>query len=366
MLGFLRENSAVQKMIATRYPVIFYAENAYYFQYFRRLFEALRERKVKICYITSDRNDPVLAFQDENTDVVFSKSTLAFAFSRLQADLVIMTMPDLGQYLFKRSKAVKKYLYLFHALVSTHQQYRLHAFDHYDTILLAGPHQEREIREAEARYDLPQKELVPYGYPLLDDLVQKSTSIPVQKDEILIAPSWYEQGILQTCIHPLVKVLAVTNYTVRIRPHPEFIKRNKQAFRQLETAAKKNSRISIDTKPSLLDSLLQANHLITDRSGIAFEFTLVRNSPVIFIDTPLKVQNPEAGSFRNEPVENSLRGEMGICVNPADLSTVVQALERAKGEQALFAQKISTVREAVVYPAEMQEHAIEYIMQQLG
>ena len=87
MLGIFKENTAVQKLIRTRYEVIFYAENAYYFQYFSHLFEAMQSAGKKTCYITSDKNDPVFEKQGPNTDVVFSKSTLACAFDELQADV---------------------------------------------------------------------------------------------------------------------------------------------------------------------------------------------------------------------------------------------------------------------------------------
>ena len=201
MFGFFRENREVQKLAVTRYQVIFYAENAYYFQYFRHLFGELQRRQLRICYITSQQNDPLLNVAYPNVDVVFSKATLAFVFQKLQADVVIMTMPDLQHFIYKRSPSVGKYIYVFHAMVSTHQQYRKSAFDHYDTIFCVGPHHQREIRESEKIYGLPEKELVPYGYPLLDDLSEKAMSVNTKNDQVLIAPSWYEKGILKTCTH---------------------------------------------------------------------------------------------------------------------------------------------------------------------
>lgn len=365
MFGFFKENSAVQKLVSTRYEVVFYAESAYYFQYFRQLFASLQAASRKIAYVTSDKNDPVFELRNAATNVVFSKSTLAFAFSKLQADCVIMTMPDLGNFIFKRSDRVKKYIYVFHALVSTHQQYRAHAFDHYDTIFMAGPHHENEIRESEALYGLPAKNLITYGYPLLDELKAKSDP-PAGDQQVLIAPSWYDEGILQTCIGPVVSVFAGTTYNVLIRPHPEFIKRNARAFRQLQELSAKHPNIQLDTEPVLWKSLLSAHYLITDRSGIAFEFALAQQRPVLFIDTPHKRQNSDWHLFKSEAVENSLRSELGISIDPGSPSSILPALEELQKMAPEFRRRLPQLEEKVVYDAGHHSNGVRYILDQLS
>jgi len=355
----------VQKMISTRYQVVFYAENAYYFQYFCHLFTNLQERKIKICYITSDANDPVFALRNENTDVVFSKSTLAFAFSRIQAEVVIMTMPDLDRFIIKKSKQVKKYIYVFHAMVSTHQQYRSHAFDHYDAILMAGPHHQRELREAEEMYKLPSRDLIPYGYPLLDDLSERLFAVQRMEGQVLIAPSWYEEGILQTCIHEIVEGLSQTSHKVFIRPHPEFIKRNKTSFKKLLAKTREHSGIQIDTNPSLWNSLLSSDWLVTDRSGIAFEFAFVKKRPVVFIDTPPKIQNPEVDRFSNQPVENLFRDQLGFRLPPSSASEVGTAIHQLAFSMEKYSDSIEQVRKEVLYPSSNNNNAVDYILKQL-
>ena len=106
MFGFFKENRDIQKAINTRYQVIFYSESAYYFQYFQHLFNSLQERGIRICYITSDNKDPLLNSSYQSVDVVYSKSTLAFAFQKLQADVMILTMPDLQNFIFKKSRSL--------------------------------------------------------------------------------------------------------------------------------------------------------------------------------------------------------------------------------------------------------------------
>jgi CDP-glycerol glycerophosphotransferase (TagB/SpsB family) len=364
MFAFFQENRKIQKLIGTKYDVIFYAENRYYRQYLNHLLESLQKHSLRICYITSDKNDPVLTEKMNNTDVFFSKSTLAFVFTQLKADLVIMTMPDLGNYIFKKSPSVKKYVYVFHAMVSIHQQYREHAFDHYDAVFCAGPHHKREMVETEQLYNLASKDLVDYGYPLLNDLERKNTLAESNPKKILIAPSWYEQGIFQNCIEEVLEVLSLSTFQVFLRPHPEFIKRNKGVFRKIESMVQKSPNVKLDVSPEVWNSLLSCDYLITDRSGIAFEYAFLKKQAVIFIDTPPKIQNKDLAEFKNIPVENKFRGQIGICISPSSIKDLLSVINRVEETKTLFSTQIEDVRKAILFENSLQ-NGIAYVLDQL-
>ena len=48
------------------------------------------------------------------------------------------------------------------------------AFDDYDSVLCAGPHHVDEIRATEKIGSLPSKQLVEYGYPRLDSILEEA------------------------------------------------------------------------------------------------------------------------------------------------------------------------------------------------
>jgi CDP-glycerol glycerophosphotransferase (TagB/SpsB family) len=364
MFDFFQESRQVQKLITTKYQVVFYAENRYYRQYFNHLLESLQKLSLKICYITSDKDDSILTENLNNTDVFFSKSTLAFAFGKLQADVVIMTMPDLGNYIFRKSPSVKKYVYVFHAMVSSHQQYRHHAFEHYDAVFCVGSYHKNEMAEAEQLYNLPKKDLVDYGYPLLDNLEQKSSQINCDEKKILIAPSWYEQGIFSTCIGEIVDVLSRSTYQVSLRPHPEFIKRNKKAFQKIRGIIQKSSNIQLDFSSEVWNGLLSSKYLITDRSGIAFEYALLKRQAVVFIDTPLKIQNKHVKDFSNIPIENKYRDQLGISVPVSEISNLLSVITEVDQTKSLFALQIEKVKKEILFEYSLQ-NGINYVIQQL-
>ena len=335
-MGFLKEYRDSKFLLSRRWPIVFFAEKGSDFQYMEHLLNLAMAETDVIVYITADKNDPLLAHDSNKLNVFYCKNFLAHVLNHLNADMVVMTMPDLDQFIYKRSATVDQYLYVFHALVSTHQQYRSGAFDHYDTILCAGPHHIREIRVREKMHQLPAKKLIPYGYPMLDKWKQLGSS-DLKPGKILLAPSWYEQCILETVFDHLLPLLRKLESPVEIRFHPEFIKRRRKKYEQILKQVSGDRFISIDKRQEVWDSLKETSVLITDRSGIAFEFALATGKPVIFIDTPSKKFNHESEMLGIEPIEDAYRSRLGYRL---DLSALDQLPELIKTIQPLDIQGI--------------------------
>ncbi|RYY67186.1 MAG: hypothetical protein EOO12_01945 [Chitinophagaceae bacterium] len=360
MIGFLHEYRNSQKVIAREYDFIFYSEGAYYHQYLRAIYEALLQRpELRLCYISSDPADPVLKGAPANVDTYCLKATLMFVFPRLRAKAVILTMPNLDLHGYKRSPMVGKYVYVFHALVSTHQQYHEQAFDRYDSVFCCGRYQEEEIRAAEALRSLPAKDLVPYGYPLLEDLQQRSAE--GLEPCVLVAPSWHPEGILNTCLEPLLAQLLTLDLAVQIRPHPEFRKREPRKMKALEALVRKTPSLRIDTAPQLYTQLASAQLLVTDRSGIALEYAFARRRPVLFIDTPPKIYNRNYTALGIEPIEDRLRPELGRSVAPGRLGEVPEAARALMADAGSWDKKMAALEAATVYGPSQKREGVAYL-----
>lgn len=360
-MGFFSEYKGLNKLLQQKRSVVFYAENKYYFQYFKRLIIDLLENKVKVHYITSDSSDPLLSSNTPGLQVIYVKWMLGHFFSRISADVMILTMPDLGNFLFKRTSLVGKYIYMFHAAVSTHQQYRKESFFNYDAIFCAGEYQVNEISMAEKLYALNQKDLIPYGYPLIDELTnQKKGNVePV----ILVAPSWFEGCIFNVCIKELLIQLSLYHYKVIIRSHPEFEKRRKSDFKLIRKLLKKYPRMLMDDETDVMKTLSGTDILITDRSGIAFEFALGYHKPVLFIDTVLKQANPHWNEIGLDPVENSLRSELGISISPDSLELLPQKISELKIMSIMFPEKMKNLKKKYFFNSDTSYNAgLNYIL----
>lgn len=350
-MGFFKEYREVNELLRSKHSIVFYAESRYYFQYFDKLIRELLASGKQIIYLTSDSKDPLIPSTFAGMKVIYVKYMLGTLFSRLKADVMIMTMPDLGNFLFKRSPTVGKYIYLFHAAVSTHQQYRENAFYNYDAIFCTGSYQVVELRAAEVRYGLRQKELVPYGYPLINAINTKKGNTGIrdrQEKTILIAPSWFPGCIFDTCIKELSEALSHSAYRVIVRSHPEYEKRRKNDFKQLRRLISRYDNISLDTEPDVTTRLFDSDFLITDRSGIAFEYALGIGRPVLFIDTELKEMNKEWRKLGIEPIENSLRGQLGISILPKDVNHILETISMLESDST-FSERMKALEQSLFF-----------------
>ncbi len=366
-MSFFSEYKQVTALLQQKQQIVFYAESRHYYPYYERLIrDILSSGKADICYITSDSNDPLLTQAPAGIKVIYVKWLLGFLFSRLRASAMIMTMPDLGNFLFKRSPQVDSYIYMFHAAVSTHQQYRQKAFYNYDCIFCTGEYQEQEIRKAESLHGLQPKEIIHYGYPLLDAIKEKVAKRGHSSGFILVAPSWFDGCIFDTCLEELVKKLSVQPKPVIIRSHPEYEKRKKKEFRKIKNLIASYPHIRLDDKPNILDSLPTADILITDRSGIAFEFAFGAGKPVLFIDTKLKQTNPDWEELDIVPVENSMRHELGISILPAELDKLDSVLKELANRRESFTLKMESLARTTFYNGEENyKQGLGYVLAKL-
>lgn len=366
-MGFLTEYREVNKLLKDKQQLVFYAETRHHFQYFERLVnDLLQHEPIQITYITSDPKDPLLVNAPPRMKVYKVKWLLGFLFSRLKASIMVMTMPDLDNFLFKRSRETNSYIYLFHAAVSTHQQYRKNAFFHYDAIYCTGPYQELELRTAEMKYGLRKKDLVSYGYPLLDRVrsyAMRQVAIENRRPRILIAPSWFDGCIFDTCLPELIQQLSSLPYDVVLRSHPEYEKRRKTEFARIRKMIARHPNFSFDGTTEVMQSLGNADILITDRSGIAFEYAFGVRRPVLFIETALKQNNPDWKELALPPIENSLRNQLGLSLSPADLTLLPQKIKELGELLPGFSSSIATLEKQVFFNSdESYKKGAEYIL----
>lgn len=351
-MGLFSEYREVNRILQEKQPVVFYAESRHYYQYFERLINDLvKQGLTRICYITSDKADPLLKNPPPGIKAIYCNMLLGFLFSRIRAEVMVLTMPDLGNYLFRRSPHVGEYVYVFHAAVSTHLQYTKTAFFNYDTVFCTGEYQVRELQQAEELYAIKPKTLLRYGYPLLDTLSSVKTK-PADEETILIAPSWFEGCIFETCLEKLLQELAVLPYRVIVRSHPEYEKRYPQEFRRVCNMVSSFTNMFIDVQPDVMHRLPQTAILITDRSGIAFEFAMGVFRPVLFIDTVFKQNNPDWKDLGIEPVEIDYRSEMGVSIAPDQLDGFTEKLEELAAFSNGFEQRMRQLKQKLFFNSE--------------
>ena len=372
--------------------LVFYAEGGGYYKYFKTVVEWLLEHSnATVHYVTNDPGDGVFALAESNPRIkayFIGQTRIIPLMMKMDADMVVMTTPDLNTYQIKRSYVKKdvEYVYVDHGPTSVHMCYRKGAFDHFDTIMCNGPFQVAEHRATEKAYGLKAKRLVESGYPLLDTLERTAGARSGGGVRIMVANSHQRDNIFDLCLDDLVSALLSlpqsnnqtikqsNNLKVVLRPHPQYVRRNPARWQSIRERYAGNPSIVIEddfAKPSTMD---ESDVLVTDWSGIAYEFAYKTRRPTLFVNTPMKIINPEWKKIDLVPTDISFRDEVGVSVDPSALrsgadglpapvkAVVVDMLERPDA----FAAKIDRLFETQFFnPGRAGEKVGSYILDAL-
>lgn len=327
--------------------LMFYSENNGFFKYFSGIVDYLCEHSdLTIHYVTSDPNDKI--FSDPRKQIepyyVASDRYLVPLFMKLEADMCVMTMPDLEKYHIKRSRVKKDVEYVFasHAIGSI-CMYRKGALDWFDTVFSPNTTQSEEIRAYEKLYGTHEKLLVETGYPLIDDLLADYDSKPHPENkvpQIMIAPSWQKDNIIELCGEKILEELKDDGYRIIMRPHPQHVRHEPERFAMLKKKYADCENIEIQTDFSVTNPVMESDILITDWSNISSEFAFVTKRPVLFIDTPMKIMNPDYTKIQEAPVNKTMRTLIGEVISPDEVSDIGAVIKRMLADREGYREKI--------------------------
>ena len=339
--------------------VVFYSENENSMLIFKSLISELTNKhNLNICYVTSSKDESILKKPNNKIKSFFIGDGVVRTkfFLNLKAKILIMTMPDLETFHIKKSKVYPvHYVYLFHSMVSTHLIYRRSAFEHFDSIFCVGNYQLDEIRSTEKLYNLKPKNLIRYGYGHLDNLLEKySKRILLPKNNenklhILLAPSWSDDGLFENISEKVIDILLREGYKVTFRPHPMSQKKSKKKIDRMTEKFSKNESFLLEQNIFNFDSFLFSDIMITDWSGAALEFAFAFEKPVLFIDVPKKINNPEYEKIPQVPIEVSIREKIGKIILPTDLELIPNEIKMLYGQTKELRDKITKIRNELIF-----------------
>ena len=342
--------------------VVFYSEKSGFYKYYKDLIaELLRRSNLSIHYITNDPNDVIFEVAKDEPRIkpyYVSLKKTATLMMLIETDMFVMTTPDLNKYYLKRSfiKSDIEYVYVPHDMMSVHMSFREGALDAFDTIFCTGPHVEREVRATEKVYGLKEKTLVHFGYPLADMLKVEGDKANAEKQdtgvkEILIAPSWQEDNLLDSCIDGIIEALYADGNHITVRPHPEYAKRFGSALDDLIQRYKDydESKLTFELNFSANKSIYSSDVLITDWSGVATEFCFATNRPAVFVNTKMKCPNPNYTKIEHTPVEISLRNEIGVAIEKDEVHKLPEILQNLSDNAEHYKNVIEDTHQNMIF-----------------
>ena len=373
-----REKQDIARFRATKKQLVFYAISGGQYKYYKNVIEYILEQSdVVIHYITNDPDDALFKNAPERLFPYYigQRKTIGIML-KLDADIMVTTVPDLQSFHIKRSivRDDIEYIYIFHGIGIGLETVKSEAFDHFDTVLCTGSDIAAMLRRREKVAQLPRKNLVKAGYGVYDQLVESYSSISHisnEKPQILIAPSWQEDCILDLCIESMLDALIGKGYNIIVRPHPQYIRMFPERIDLLKeryAPYADNDEVTFGLDFSDNKSIFLSDILITDWSGIAFEFSFSTLKPCIFINTPMKILNHDYMQYEAEetPYSVILRNKVGVSVDLDDIKTLDETVNHLLTNKNSYKEIIEqTLNQTLYHPGRSGEAGGKYIIGKL-
>lgn len=346
-------------------PYVIFSDHKRYWNVFGPICEEFEKRKIPLVYYTASEDDPVFK---QNYSFVkpeyLGEGNKPYAkLNFLKADKVIATTPGLDVYQWKRSKGVKTYIHVPHS-VDDLSSYRMFGLDHYDVVLANGTNQPECLHKLEAMRNQNPKDIPVVGCTYMDSLKKKFDNAPAKnkndKTVVLVAPSWGASAILAKFGDKLLTELSKTDFEIVVRPHPQSITSEKNILETLQNKFQ-NTNISWNFDNDNFDILNKADIMITDFSGVIFDYTFIFNKPVIYADTNFDKMPYDADWF-DEPMW-SLRvlPSLGVKLEEKDFSNLSNIIKETINSKGLEASRAKVRDEAWQCRGNAAKNIVDYI-----
>jgi hypothetical protein len=320
-----------------RHQFVFYSEGRQYWSTFKPIIDELVGRRERCVYLTSDEEDPGLRHSSELVRVkCIGRGTTAYVYlTALEADICAMTTPGLDVLHIRRSKRVKHYAHLIHAPTDI-GIYKRYSFDYFDSILISGDHQGKSLRKLEELRGTPRKLLFKTGCLYYDEMWRQLKEMDVTPADgdpltVLVAPTWGLNGLLKKFGARVLIPMLEKQWRVIVRPHPQSYISERIMLDSLREELKQYPNLQWDSNKDGIRSMVQANAMVSDLSGIVFDFAFLFEKPVITLKFELDKLGSEAAELPWDPWELTVLDIVGRRIAESEMDVLPKIIEQELG-----------------------------------
>ena len=332
-LKFRLLGGKAEKTSSKKIPYVIFSDSKRYWNVFEPICDEFEKRGIECRYWTASPDDPAL-----NKDYKYVKSEFigegnkAFAkLNMMNARICLSTTPGLDVLQWKRSKSTDYYVHTYHA-VDEGTGYRMFGVEFYDSILLSGDFQERYIRILEEKRHLPAKEVKTVGCTYLDEMKKREQNLPKNTDTdkpftVLLAPSWGDGSILNKFGEKILNALKETGYKIIVRPHPQSYIADAELMKSLKEKFPDTDMFQWNADNDNFNVLAESDIMITDFSGIIFDFTYIFDKPLIYADTSMDTAPYDAAWIDEELWRLHILPELGKKLEESDFDNIKEVID---------------------------------------
>lgn len=346
-------------------PYVIFSDHKRYWNVFEPVCREFDRRGIDIVYMTASPDDPALQTTLAHVKPMFiGEGNKAFAkLNFLNAGIVLSTTPGLDVYQWKRSKRVDYYVHIQHAAGEI-VGYRMFGLDYYDAVMLSGEYEARDIRALEKLRELPAKELPMIGIPYMDVMAARlaaAPALPAHETTVLLAPSWGPSAILSKYGAKMIDTLLATGYRVIVRPHPQSYTSEKEMLETLMQQYPDSDRLTWNRDNDNFDVLRSADLLISDFSGVTFDFALIYDKPIIYADTEFDKGLYDAWWLDTPMWTFTALPRIGEKLTPENFGSLRELIDRCLTDPRYAEGRAEVRAETWAHPNEGAKRAVDYL-----
>lgn len=345
---------------------VIYNEGKQYWNTFMPVVQEFENRGIELTYYTSAKDDPVFETSWKHVKAEFiGEGNSAFAkLNMLSAGFVLMTTPGLQVYQLKRSKNVMHYSHVLH-MPNDATTYRLFGLDFFDSVLLSGDYQATDLRTLEEMRGINRKDLITVGCPYLDVYKKNIEEIPDEENHpftVLVSPSWGDVGILKKYGEKLLDPLSRTGWRIIVRPHPQSKKSESEMLERLEERYKDNNNIIWDYERQNIFSLKKADIMISDFSGIIFDYTFLCDKPVMYVAGNMDLRPYDAYDLNKKLWQYEVLEKFGTELNENQFENIKEVIQSMSDSKELAEQRRIAKETAWMHQGNAGKNIADYMI----
>lgn len=349
-----------------KHAIVIFSDSKRYWNVFGPICNEFEKRKEPVEYWTASEDDPALKenYQYVKCSYIGSGNKAFAKLNMMKAVIVLSTTPGLDVLQWKRSKDVDFYVHILHAVGSA-AGYRMFGIDYFDALLLSGEFQKDEVRKLEELRHLPEKEIVMVGQPYLDALLERkknSTNKINNTVKVLLAPSWGPSSILCRYGEEMLDALQKTGYDIVVRPHPQSFTADKEILDELMKKYKENDHFHWNRDTDNFEVLDTSDIMITDFSGVIYDFTLVFNKPIIYADTSFDHAPYDSAWLEDTLWKFQIIPKLGKKLTQEDFPRLRDVIMEVINSSEYEAGRQQAREEAWMYPGEATMRTVDYLI----
>lgn len=348
-------------------PFVIFSDDKRYWTVFEPICREMDRRGRDIVYMTASEDDPALKNPYPHVKAQFiGDGNKAFTrLNFLNAAIILSTTPGLDVYQWKRAKDVQFYVHIPHA-ASDITMYRMFGIDYYDAVLLSGEYQVGQVRALEQLRGLPQKELIKVGIPYMDEMAARLRAAgpaPEHPRTVLLAPSWGKSALFSVYGGKIIETLLETGYHVIVRPHPQSFKSETAMIEKLMADYPASEQLEWNRDTDNFEVLRRSDILVSDFSGVIFDFTLIFDKPVIYTDPQFDVGLYDAWWLKEPLWTVSALPRLGCQLKPENMDDLKSLIDECLSDPRYAEGRRQARAETWEHPGEGARRTVDYLLQ---